>query len=242
MNHESVIAEFVEKMRAAAGPNLVSVILYGSAAEGDFHAEYSDVNLLCLLRDVSLPALNQITGVIAWWRGKRHHPPLVLTPQELISSADVFSIEFSDMKQRHRVLFGEDLLRDLQVPMALHRAQLEYELREKLFLLRRHLLTAGTDEKQVWEVMLHSLSSFTTLFQHALIEMGDTGTKHSREAVTELSKKFGFDDSAFLQLLDVRANKNARGGLKAGDLAARYLDAITVVTGAVDAMPERHGQ
>src|SRR5260221_12873601 len=166
MNHESVIAEFVEKMRAAAGPNLVSVILYGSAARGDFHPDYSDVNLLCLLRDVALPALNQIAGVVSWWRGKRHHPPLVITPQELISSADVFSIKFSDMKRRQRVLFGEELLQGLQVPMALHRAQLEYELREKLFLLRRHMLTAGTDEKQLWEVMLHSLSSFTTLFRH----------------------------------------------------------------------------
>ncbi len=238
MNHESVIAEFVEKIRAAAGPNLVSAILYGSAAQGDFHADYSDVNLLCLLRDVSLPALNQIAGAVAWWRGKRHHPPLVMTPQELISSADVFSIEFSDMKRRHRVLFGEDLLHGLQVPMSFHRAQLEYELREKLFLLRRHLLTAGKDEKQLWEVMLHSLSSFTTLFRHALIEMGDAGTKHSREAVAELSKKFGFDDSAFLQLLDVRASKSAGSGLKASDLAARYLEAITTVATAVDAMPD----
>jgi hypothetical protein len=238
MNHESVIAEFVEKMRAAAGSNLVSIILYGSAAKGDFHADYSDVNLLCVLREVSLPALNTIAEVIAWWRGKRHHPPLVVTPQELISSADVFSIEFSDMKRCHRVLYGEDLLRNLVVPMALHRAQLEYELREKLFLLRRHLLTAGTDEKQLWEVMLHSLSSFTTLFRHALIEMGETGMKHSREAVTELSKKLSFDDSAFLQLLDVRASKNARGGLRAQDVAARYLNAITVVTDAVDAMPD----
>ena len=60
MAHEKLIAEFVEKMQAAAGANLVSVILYGSAAEGEFHPEYSDLNLLCVLRDVSLPALNKI--------------------------------------------------------------------------------------------------------------------------------------------------------------------------------------
>src|SRR5207248_21579 len=143
MTHENLTNEFVEKLRAAACENLVSVILYGSAAHGEFHPEYSDLNLLCLMRDVSFPALNQIAGAVSWWRGKRHHPPLVITSEELKTSADVFSIEFTDMKQRYRVLYGEDLLRDLHVPMTHHRQQLEYEIREKLFLLRQHLLLAG---------------------------------------------------------------------------------------------------
>jgi hypothetical protein len=236
MAHEELMTEFLEKMKSAAGTNLVSVILYGSAADGEFHPEYSDLNLLCLMTDVSLPELTKIAGVMSWWRGKRHHPPLIITPQELISSADVFSIEFSDMKQRHRLLYGEDLLRSLEVPMAHHREQLEYELREKLFLLRQHLLSAGTDEKQLWEVMLHSLSSFTTLFRHVLIEMGEQGRKHSRDAVAELSKKLSFEDSAFLQLLDVRAKKSDRSRLRASDVAATYLDAITTVATAVDGM------
>jgi predicted nucleotidyltransferase len=236
MAHDDLIKEFVDKMKVSAGSNLVSIVLYGSAAEGEFHPEYSDLNLLCLMRDVSLASLNKTAGVTAWWRGKRHRPPLVLTPEELNASADVFSIEFSDMKQRYRVLHGEDLLRSLEVPMAHHREQLEYELREKLILLRQHLLLAGTDEKQLWEVMLHSLSSFTTLFRHVLIEMGELGRKHSRDAVAELSKKMSFDDSAFLQLLDIRAKKSERGRLRASDLAARYLDAITTVATAVDRM------
>jgi hypothetical protein len=238
MDHENLIMEFVEKMRSVSGDNLVSITLYGSAAQGDFHPEYSDLNLLCALSDASLASLGKIAPVMAWWRGKKHRPPLIVTPQELISAADVFSIEFSDMKQRYRVLCGEDLLRDLQIPMAHHREQLEYEIREKLFLLRQHLLLAGPDEKQLWEVMLRSLSSFTTLFRHVLVEMGEPERKHSREAVAELSRKLKFDDSAFLQLLDIRGRKSERGKLRSRELAARYLDAIAIVAAAVDAMPD----
>jgi len=40
MAHEAIVNEFVEKMKAAAGTNLASVILYGSAAQGEFHPEY----------------------------------------------------------------------------------------------------------------------------------------------------------------------------------------------------------
>jgi hypothetical protein len=236
MAHEKLISEFVEKIRAAAGPNLVSVILYGSGAEGEFHPEYSDLNLLGVLRDASFASLSKLTETVEWWRKEKHHPPLLLTLAELKASADTFSIEFVDMKQRHRLLFGEDVLSSLSVPMTQHRAQLEYELREKLFLLRQHLVLAGNNEKQLWEAMLQSLSSFTTLFRHVLLEMGEQGRKHSREAVAELAHRMNFDPSSFVQIMDVRAQKADRKQLRATEVAGKYLQAIEQVTAAVDTM------
>jgi hypothetical protein len=236
MVHEKLISEFIEKIKAAAGSNLVSVILYGSGAAGEFHPEYSDLNLLCVLRDASFGSLGKIADVVEWWRGKKHHPPLVLTPGELKASADTFSIEFVDMKQRHRLLFGEDVLSSLNIPMTLHRCQLEYELREKLFLLRQHVMLAGSDEKQLWEVMLNSLSSFTTLFRHVLLEMGEPGRKHSREAVGELAHRMNFDPSPFVQIMDVRAKTADRKQLRTTEVAGKYLAAIEQVAAAVDTM------
>lgn len=233
---EQLLGEFVQKLRAAAGENLTSVILYGSAAEGEFHPEYSDVNLLCLVRDTSFASLNKLAGSVDWWRKKKHHPPLVVTEKELKDTADVFSIEFIDMKQRHRILYGDDVLRDLNVPMQLHRSQLEYELREKLFLVRQHILLAGTDTKALWEAMLNSLSSFTTLFRHALVDLGEPARKHSREAVQELASRLNFDPSAFVQLMDVRARTSDRKQFRVDDVATRYLAAIEKVGAAVDTM------
>jgi predicted nucleotidyltransferase len=236
MAHEKLISEFIEKIRAATGPNLVSVILYGSAAEGEFHPEYSDLNLLCVLRDASFASLTKIADVVEWWRVKNHHSPLILTLAELNASSDTFSIEFVDMKQRHRLVYGEDVLSSLNIPMTLHRCQLEYELREKLFLLRQHLVVAGNNEKQLWEVMLNSLSSFTTLFRHVLLEMGEQGRKHSREAVAELAHRMNFDPSPFVQIMDVRSKTADRKQLRATEIASQYLQAIEQVTSAVDTM------
>jgi Nucleotidyltransferase domain len=233
---EQLLGEFVQKLRAAAGENLTSVVLYGSAAEGEFHPEYSDYNLLCLVGDTSFASLNRIAGAVEWWRKKKHHPPLVMTAKELKDTADVFSIEFIDMKQRHRVLYGDDALRDLHVPMHLHRSQLEYELREKLFLLRQHIVLAGSDDKALWEAMLNSLSSFTTLFRHVLIELGEVGRKHSREAVQELASRLNFDAAVFVQLMDIRAHTSERKQFRADNVATRYLAAIEKVAGAVDTM------
>jgi hypothetical protein len=228
--------EFVERIRAAAGENVLSIILYGSAAEGEFHPEYSDLNLLCVLRDCSFACLQKLAPVVGWWHAKRHHPPLLLTAAELKNSAGTFSIEFLDMKQRYRVLYGEDALQPLPVPMSQHRFQLEYEMLEKLALLRQHLLLAGNNEKQLWEVMLHSVSSFTTLFRHTLIELGQAGWKHSREAVAELAARLNFSSSAFVKLMDIRAGKQDRRRLHASSVATEYLQTIEKVAAAVDTM------
>lgn len=236
MAEHDLLKEFLQKIRAAAGDNLVSIILYGSAADGDFHPHHSDLNLLCIVKDASFSALAKLSPVVEWWHGEKQPPPLVMTLEEMRASADVFSIEFTDMKQRYRVLYGEDALRNLDVPMKLHGVQLEYELREKLFLLRQHLLLTGNDERKLWDVMLRSLSSFTTLFRHVLIEMGEQERRHSREAVVELSKRLHFDTSSFLQLLEVRARDTDRRDVRASRVAAQYVEAIEQVAVAVDGM------
>ena len=52
---EGKLQELVNRLKEACGDNLVSVVLYGSAAREDFHEQYSDVNLL---------AASRILGVI----------------------------------------------------------------------------------------------------------------------------------------------------------------------------------
>ena len=238
---EKQINEFISRLRAAAGDNLQSVILYGSAADGEFHSGFSNVNLLCLLRETSFASLTALSTAVEWWTRQKQHPPLLLTKEELDRSTDVFSIELLDMQQRHRVLFGDDVLLGLQIPMHLHRAQLEYELREKLILLRERLLLAAGDKKHLWELLVGSLSTFTTLFRHALIALGDTPPKSKREAIQALAARVPFDASAFLQLLDIREHKAETKQFEVNDVFSRYLAAVQQVTAAVDKMLDSPG-
>ncbi len=233
---EKQINEFINRLRAACGENLRSVILYGSAADGEFHPDFSNINLLCVLRESSFAALTAMAPAVGWWTRQKHREPLVLTGEELQSSTDVFSIELLDMQHRHRVLFGDDVLSGLSIPMHLHRAQLEYELREKLILLRERLLLAANNKKQLWELMLGSLSTFTTLFRHALIALGGTPPKTKREVIQALAARIPFDASAFLQLLNIRERKAEAKQFDVADVFARYLLAVQQVTVAVDRM------
>lgn len=240
---EDKVTEFVEKVRAAAGSNLESVVLYGSAASGDYHPQFSNVNLLCLLRDGSYPKLQSLVPVVKWWDKLKQPPPLVMTYDELERSTDVFTIELIDMVQHHRVLWGKDVIEKLQIPMQLHRMQVEYELREKLILLRQHLLLAGEDERKIRELLVRSVTSFATLFRHALISIGEKAPVKRRDAVMQLALKLGFDPSAVEKVLDVRERKAEIKNLHAFDIIGAYLATIEKVITAVDGIagPEASG-
>ncbi len=233
---EKLIADFVDRLRGAAGANLRSVILYGSAARGEFVAEHSDINLLGVLGEISFGVVAGLAPVVEWWARQKHRPPLLMTLNELQRGADVFSIEFLDMKRHYSVLWGEDVLNTLDVPMKFHRAQVEYELREKTILLRESLLTAAGDKNKKWDLLMRSAPAFATLTRHALIALGEPAAAHKREAVTRLSAKAGIDLGAFTQVFDLREGKAERGSFEIDELFARYLKAVEALTAAVDVM------
>ena len=233
---EKKIDEFVSRLRAAAGPNLQSVILYGSAVSSEFDPEFSDINLLCILRGTSFPMLEAVAPAVEWWNKQKQPAPLFMAREELERSADVFSMEFIDIKAQHRVLFGDDVITELKIPMHLHRTQVEYELREKLILLRQGLLLAAHDQRKARHLLLHSVSAFSTLFRHALRATGGPMPASRRESVTAIAARVGFDPSAFHQLLDVREHKTDVKKLDIEDIATRYLSSIEQVTAAVDRM------
>jgi hypothetical protein len=231
---EDKIQEFVKRLREAGGPNIESIILFGSAVSGDFHPGLSNLNLFCVLRDCSFAALGALAPAVKWWGGQKQPPPLCMTRHELERSTDVFTIELLDMVQHHRVLFGQDVLQGLQIDMHLHRVQVEYELREKLVLLRQHVLVAADNNSRLWDVLLHSVPSFATLFRHALTALGGKPAPGRAEAVQALAQRLQFDPSAIQQALDVRERKADPKGLDVKDVCARYLAAIEKVAAAVD--------
>ncbi|MGB9361419.1 MAG: nucleotidyltransferase domain-containing protein, partial [Candidatus Sulfotelmatobacter sp.] len=233
---EKKINDFVNRLQTAAGSNLESVILFGSSVAGDFHPEFSNVNLFCVLRNCSFASLQALAPAVKWWNAQKQPPPLFMTRDEIARSLDVFTIELLDMQQHHRVLFGEDVIQHLSISLTLHRVQVEYELREKLELLRQHLLLAAGKDSRLWELLLRSVSSLSTLFRHVLMVMGQDAPPGKRETVKLLADKLGFDASGFLHVLDVREHRAKPRQLDATEVFSSYLAALEQVTAAVDKM------
>ena len=119
-------------------------------------------------------------------------------------SADSFPIEFQDMREQHAVLWGEDVVRDLDVRHRVYRAHVEHELRAKLLRLRQKAGGVLSDRELLIRLMARSISTFCVLFRHALILAGDSPRFEKREVIAGARERFGIDANAFDTLLDLR--------------------------------------
>ena len=210
---EQLLKEITDRLRSQFGQRLVSLVLYGSAASGDQDAEYSDLNLLCVLDQLDAATLRQTEPVFRWWREINQPSPLLMSEAEVRASTDCFPIEFQDMKERRRILLGRDIVAELVIDFRHHRAQLEHELRSKLLRLRQQATGLLSNSTALVTFLADSVSTFCVLGRHALLISGARAGVQKRQIVDQLEVKLGSDFSAFTTLLDIRAGKPFTGGV-----------------------------
>jgi predicted nucleotidyltransferase len=230
---ETRLNQFVERVKAAAGANLSSVVLYGSAVTGEFVAKHSDLNIVCIVEQAGARELEQLHPVAQWWAREGNATPIIFTMDELRRSADVFSIELLDMKQRHRMLVGQDFLGGFEVSPQLHRLQVERELRTSWLRLRQMVLMAPAKQKARMGIMLASFSTFCALFRHALIALGQPAAHTKREAVNAMATLTGANPSAFVSILDVREGKLNEKKIAVDATLQMYVEFVEVLTNQV---------
>ncbi len=230
----TALDQIVDRLKSALGDHLISVILYGSAAAGDQQKGYSDLNILCVLTEITPAELAHAAPVFRWWREQGNPAPLLLTRREFETSTDCFAIEFHDLRDQHRLLFGEDLVLDLQIDDSFYRAQVEHELRAKLLRLRHKAAVVLADRQLLCRLLADSVSTFSVLFRHALILHGVEAPLAKREVVAKAAAFFQFSAVPFDRLLDVRDGKAAGPDIDFAKLLADYMLQVSTVIEAVD--------
>jgi hypothetical protein len=231
---EKLLTELIGKLRKAHGERLVSVVLYGSAAGGDHHADFSDINILCVLGEISPRELAAGEDIFRWWREQGSPSPLLLTEHEVAASADCFAIEFHDIQRQHRLLYGKDVITPLIIEDGFYRAQVEHDLRAKLLRVRQKAGGMLSNPDLLRRMLLDSVSTFCVLFRHALILRGVEAPASKREVIDRSREVFGIDAAPFEKLLDVREGRLKPREVDPVTLVAAYLKEISLVIDAVD--------
>jgi hypothetical protein len=229
--------QLVERLRKALGPDLVSVVLYGSAAVGDDDEKFSDYNVLCVLGQITPVQLGATGTIFRWWREQGNPAPLLLTENEVRTSTDCFAIEFHDIKEHHRILYGADVVSSLTIDRSFYRAQVEHDLRAKLLRLRQKASGILSDKDVLRRLLVDSISTFCVLFRHALIlhGIGDAPGR-KRDIIERAHERFGIDTAPFDSLLDRREEKIKPKDIEPEALLAAYLKEIGRVIDAVDSL------
>lgn len=226
----------IDDLRAAHGKNLAAVILYGSAANGDFVREESDYNLLIALREITPKDLRAAQAPMREWNRMGHPVPVYFTVAELKDAADVFPIEFHQMEKARQVLYGADFLENVKISDQFLRHQTEYELRSKLIRLRRRYIGASASADILLNLMANSLPSFTALFRAALLLHNFQPPVGKHEIFAATARHLKIDVEPFEKILAIRENKSSDkyDEASANRLFAEYLRQIEAVIETVD--------
>jgi predicted nucleotidyltransferase len=231
---ERLLVILVDRLVREYGDALISVILYGSAASGDYHHRYSDLNVLCVLAAITPAELAKSAPIFRWFREYGNPAPLLMTENEVRESADSFPIEFSDMRECRKVLHGKDVVAGLEIDRQHWRAQLEHELRSALLRLRQKSAGALNDRDALLKLCLDSESTFLVLGRHALLIGGGAAGLEKREIASQLAAAAGLEREPFDQLLDIREGKAAPQEYDPVTLFGKYLVSIERLIQYVD--------
>jgi len=126
--HEKLISECKENLK----DNLVSIIKFGTEGEPN--------NILIVTGHLKYDDLEKLKPIILTFSKKSKVVPILFTEPELKDSKDVFPLEILDMIYPHELLYGIDILDNIQLDKNHVRAQIEFELRSKLIHLRENYI------------------------------------------------------------------------------------------------------
>jgi len=232
---DAALNRLVEDLRAAFGENLASIVLYGSVAAGDQVELRSDYNLLIALNQITSEALRLSQTTMRDWLRLGQPMPVYFTVEELKRAVDVFPIEFLQMEQARKVLYGRDPFATLDISRANLRHQTEYELRTKLIQLRRLYLPASDSVEKLSALMSDSLASFAALFRAVLILHGQEAPVSKADSVRATARLLELDASPFEQIFELRSKtKSTVTESEADVMFSAYLAQIARVIEAVD--------
>ena len=103
------VRPFLDEVLAGYQEKIHSVYVTGTAITEDFDEKISDVNTLVVLKEMDLGFLELLAPLGKKYGKHKVAAPLIMTPDYIKSSLDVFPLEFLNFKLIHAAVFGEDL-------------------------------------------------------------------------------------------------------------------------------------
>jgi len=184
-----------------------SITITGSALSDDFDSETSDVNSVFVLHAMDLEFLEFLAPLGKTYGKKRIASPLIMTPEYILNSLDVFPMEFLNIRLLHDTIFGEDLFHNLVIDRSNLRLQCERELKARLIGLRQGYLSSSGDAKILTDLFINTISGYIPVFRGIIFILGKEPPLSNEDVLTVLSETSGVDTQVFRTVLKQKKQK-----------------------------------
>jgi hypothetical protein len=204
--------EDIEEIKRVLGENLVTLTEYNNGDE---------TRCLVICNNLDFKTLNDLKNVDII--------PMVFTKDEIKNAVDVFPVEFLNIKRHHKMLYGEDIFKDIDVSKEKLRHQLEFEFRSKLIHLRQSYIKSNVDDLE--DLILNAVPTLAPIIG-ALMYIKGVETKYDPDLVKVM---IGIDTRVIMDIHKIRTGKAKFEGDKS-KYVERLINILTQVGDIVDKM------
>ena len=233
-NPEQIFQEFTNDYKNTFGDDLIAIILYGSAARGEYIYKKSDINFLIVMSESGIKRLRGALPFISKWKKRNVSTPLMLTPEYIQSALDSFPIEFMTMKQNYRVVYGEDILAAIEIQPQHLRLQCEREMRGKLLSLREGYLNTNGKSSMIKRLIKATIPAFSSIFSALLFLKDEELPESKRQIFMKTADVFNLDSKVFENILDLENKKPRLKKEQIYDLMQQYIEQVAKLTDITD--------
>lgn len=234
----SVVAErtspFIWEILKSRKSDIHSIHIVGSSVTADFDEKVSDINSIIVLKKMNLGFIEFLAPLGKKYSKKGISAPLIMTPEYIQSSLDVFPIEFLDIKNIHKTVYGDDLFKDLYIDRLHLRLQCEREIKTKLIGLRQGYISSLGDKKILIERLSTSITGYIPLFRAIIYLLGKEPPVLKHDVIVTLQEMTGIETAIFEKILLLRRKKIVLSKEELSSSFEQYYSATETIGKIVD--------
>ncbi len=216
------LASFVEAAQSALGPDLVSIILFGSAAEGRMRAT-SDVNVIVVCTRFDRQQLNALREPLRTAHALIQLSAMLLLDTEVAAAAEAFAVKFADIHVRHKVLAGRDPFATLVPSRAAMLVRLKQVLLNFILRTRERYSLVSLREEQLAQVVADTAGPLRSAAA-LILTLEGRPVESPKQALEQLAREVG--GAGAPELLAHLSQARELGSLPAGTGAPTTLGLI----------------
>jgi predicted nucleotidyltransferase len=181
---KQVLDDFLKAARESFGRDLLSVVLYGSAAEGKLRAT-SDVNIVMVLSSFEQSKVDLFRAPLRLAQSAIQLRPMFLLKEEISQAARSFAPKFADILRRRAILHGDDPFASISIPREVQILELKQQLLNQILRLRASYVSRSLREEQLNMVIASAIGPLRSAAA-ALLELQGTPAGSSQQALESI--------------------------------------------------------
>ena len=219
--------KFIDNLKNILQERLISVFMYGSKVKYSQELVKTDMNVMVIVKNLSGNDIRACSEIVNKWMKAKNPIPVFMEREEWFHSSDVYAMEYADIKAEHRILYGEDLISDLNVDPDNIRFQCEQETKNLLMRFRQFYLENAHSPKRLKDSFVPLAKTCNAIFK-AILRVKFTDIPSEKEdIIKKLAEISGLEASIYIKLLGYKRKQCKMNDKETIAFADEIVDALT---------------